>query len=70
MPQTHDRFSALSELMGEGIIGSIWTYAHGPEREGVVGAGVQGAEGVVRELGVGVGRFLKVLSVPLFSSMC
>lgn len=55
---SEQRFSQLSSLLGDGLIGSVWMY--GSEDADTVEASVDVLPNVVRALGVGSTRYLKV----------
>ena len=55
---SEQRFSQLSALLGDGVIGSVWMYSS--EDVDTVGASVDVLPIVVRALGVGSTRYLKV----------
>ncbi len=54
-----EQFDRLSVLLGEHIIGSVWLY--GSAIAPVILATVEALPPVVRQLGIGSARFLKVL---------
>ena len=57
-PGTEQRFSQLSAILGDGLIGSVWMYSS--EDADTVEASVDVLPIVVRALGVGATRYLKV----------
>jgi hypothetical protein len=57
-----DRFNQLCTLLGEGIISGIWLYAS--EKSEVILASLDALPPVVRALGIGNARYLKVRSMP------
>ena len=68
-PGSEQRFNQLCGLLGDGIIGSVWLYAS--ENEEAVLASVEVLPTVVRELGIGSARYLKVCPAgPLLLLVC
>ena len=53
-----DRFDQLCTLVGEGVISGIWLYA--AENSEVILASLDALPPVVRALGIGNARYLKV----------
>jgi hypothetical protein len=53
-----ERFERLCTLLGDGIIGTIWTY--GGREAGVIAASVEVLPEVIQALGIGCARYLKV----------
>jgi len=56
-PGSEQRFTQLCALLGDGLIGSVWMYSSEAE---AIEAGVDVLPIVVRALGIGATRYLKV----------
>ncbi|TFY61026.1 hypothetical protein EVJ58_g4768 [Rhodofomes roseus] len=61
-PGSAKRFEQLCEVLGDGIIGSIWFYAM-HERDAIE-ASIDVLPGIVHALGIGTARYLKVRILP------
>ena len=57
-PGSEERFAQLCALLGDGVIGSVWMYSS--EDAEAVEASVDVLPIIVRALGIGTTRFLKV----------
>ena len=57
-PGSEQRFTQLCALLGDGVIGSVWMY--GSEDADAVEASVDVLPILVRALGIGATRYLKV----------
>ena len=60
MEGSRERFDQLCALLGDGIIGTTWTYAS--REKDVMLASLQALPAVVDALGVGAARYLRVRS--------
>jgi hypothetical protein len=60
-PNSEQRFSQLCALLGDGVIGSVWMYSS--EDVDAIEASVEVLPTVVRALGIGATRYLKVRSI-------
>lgn len=60
-PGSAKRFDQLCEVLGDGIIGSIWFYAM--HEQDAIEATIDVLPGIVHALGIGTARYLKV-SLP------
>ena len=59
-PKSPNRFYQLCALLGEGIIGTVWL--HGLRDAEVMQASVDVLPALVKALGIGCARYLKVMS--------
>lgn len=62
-PNSEQRFTQLCALLGDGVIGSVWMYSS--EDADVVEASIDVLPILVRALGLGATRYLKVRSSTL-----
>lgn len=57
-PGSEQRFTQLCALLGDGLVGSVWMYSS--EDAEAVEASIDGLPMIVRALGIGATRYLKV----------
>lgn len=67
-PKSVKRFDQLCALLGDGIIGTVWT--HGTRQDKVMLAAVEVLPSLIKTLGIGCARYLKVCPSYIRHMLC